>query len=278
MSEPSTQDTASEDTTSMREVRHEAWPPGTPCWVDISVTDPARARAFYAAVLGWEFSDQDERLGGYVTALVDGERVAGLAPPMPPGLSDGPEPPHVWTTYLAADDLASLTERVTAAGGQVVMPAMPLEELGAMALFLDPTGAGFGVWQAGQHTGATLVNAPGALAWSDVMVGDFAAGRQFYAEVFGYRYDDLAGGGLPYALFTPPGAPRPAGGIGQVGEGGFPHWVVTFGVADADVAVRQARAHGGSVVTEPYDFEFGRAAIVVGPDGETFGVFRPGTS
>ena len=28
--------------------RDESWPNGTPCWIDVMVTDPAAAKAFYS--------------------------------------------------------------------------------------------------------------------------------------------------------------------------------------------------------------------------------------
>ena len=64
-------------------VHEGSWAPGTPCWVDISVPDLARSQAFYAAVLGWEFTEGTEEFGGYTTALANGRSAAGMSPPMP---------------------------------------------------------------------------------------------------------------------------------------------------------------------------------------------------
>ncbi len=50
---------------------------------------------------------------------------------------------------------------------------------------------------------------------------------------------------------------------------------MTFTVEDTDAAVQRVRDAGGQVVTEPFDFEFGRIAIVTGPDAESFGVIAP---
>ena len=66
----------------------ESWPAGTPCWVDISVSDPEASRTFYADVLGWEFTESTEEFGGYFMALVDGQRLsyAGRAPSASPAV------------------------------------------------------------------------------------------------------------------------------------------------------------------------------------------------
>ncbi len=49
-----------------------AWPPGTPCWVDLSVSDMQRSQEFYGAVFGWEFSQRAEEFGGYSNAFLRG--------------------------------------------------------------------------------------------------------------------------------------------------------------------------------------------------------------
>jgi len=43
-------------------------------------------------------------------------------------------------------------------------------------------------------------------------------------------------------------------------------------VDGTDAAVQRVRDNGGTVIAEPFDFEYGRIAIVAGPDGEPFGV------
>lgn len=249
----------------------EAWPAGTPVWVDLSVTDPEASRAFYADVLGWEFTESGEEFGGYFMALVDGEPAAGLAPPM-----EGMEvEAYAWTTYLGTGDIAAVTEAVTAAGGSVVMPPMQLEALGSMGLYTDPTGAVFGVWQNGEHTGFNVYDAPGSVSWCEPMVGDFEKGKAFYAQVFGFTYEDISSEGMKYAMFSVPGGARPAGGIGEVDQGQQPYWSVTFNVPDTDAAIQRATARGSKVLMEPYAFEFGRVAVITGPDGEPFGVIEP---
>lgn len=52
--------------------------------------------------------------------------------------------------------------------------------MGTMAVYADPTGAVFGTWQSGTHTGYNLYNEPGAVLWSEAMVGDFDVAREFY--------------------------------------------------------------------------------------------------
>ncbi|WP_109474562.1 VOC family protein [Ornithinimicrobium cavernae] len=252
-------------------IHKDSWPAGTPVWVDLSVSDPQASREFYADVLGWEFTASGEDFGGYFMALVEGEPAAGLAPPME-GMDQGP---HVWTTYLGSHDIEAATEAVTGAGGSVVLPPMQLETLGSMGLYTDPTGAVFGVWQYGDHTGFNVYDSPGSVSWCEAMVGEFETGKEFYARAFDFSYEDMSGDGFSYAMFSVPGGERPAGGIGLVDGEQPPYWAVTFNVPDTDAAIERATARGSRVLMEPYDFEFGRVAVISGPDGEPFGVIQP---
>lgn len=244
------------------------WPVGAPSWVDISVTDLARSQEFYTRVLGWDYSGGEAEFGGYLNATVDGRAVAGMAPPMP---GQGAAP-HVWTVYLAADSSADVQQRISAAGGATLMAPMTVGSFGTMAIYADPTGAVFGTWEPGSHTGFQLVDAPGAVTWTEAMVGDFAQGKEFYATVFGWTYQDLSSEGTEYATFTAPGDERGmAGGIGKETEQS-PYWSVVFGVEDTDAAARRVTEAGGEVTVEPFDFEYGRLAVCTGPDGESFGI------
>ena len=105
--------------------------------------------------------------------------------------------------------------------------------------------------------------------------GDFEQGKEFYAKVFGFTYEDMSSEGMSYAMFSVPGGERPAGGVGVVDEGQPAYWSVTFNVADLDATLQRAAAAGSQVVMEPYAFEFGRVAVITGPDGEAFGVIEP---
>lgn len=254
-------------------VHEDKWEPGTPCWVDIMAGDLPRSQAFYRAVLGWEFTEPQVEYGGYCNATVGGHFVAGLSPTMP-GMEGSP---HVWTTYLATEDSEATKAAVVAAGGQVMVEPMAVGSSGTMAVYVDPTGAVFGAWQSDEHTGFDLANEPGGVVWNDAMVGDLERGKTFYASLFGYQYQDMSSDEMRYAAMSLDGE-RPVGGIGQAQAGSPPRWDVTFSVADADAAVSVVTDNGGGVLVPAFDMEYGRVAIVTGPDGEAFGVMGPAGS
>ncbi len=99
-------------------------------------------------------------------------------------------------------------------GGTVLLAPGDVGGLGRMCIAADPTGAAFGVWQAGDHIGAGIVNEPGGLTWDDLRSPDPDTARAFYAAVFGHRMEPLPDAGPDYATFARPEEKVPLGGIG----------------------------------------------------------------
>lgn len=251
----------------------DAWPTGTPAWADITVPDLAAARAFYGPLFGWEFEVGGPELGGYTQAFVDGKRVVGLGEPM----GTEPAPPPAWCVYLAADDLGATAARIAEAGGQEIVPAMPIMDFGTMAIFVDTAGAVFGVWQPGSHTGWDVIEEPGSVVWSEVMVHDQPGALAFYQRVFGYSVEDLSAPGFEYASVSLGGSPLAGvGGYGaQAGIDAPAAWTLYFAVTDTDASAAKVTELGGTVVSPPTDTPFGRMAIAAGPFGEVFALMGP---
>ena len=249
--------------------RDTAWPAGTPCWIDYGAADLDAAKAFYTDLLGWSYSGGAPEYGGYLTGMRGDHAAAGMAPQQDPS-----DPPR-WTTYFASDDAHATAERITAAGGTLVVPPMEVGPMGTMVIARDPEGHPFGVWQAGQQTGCGIYNEPGSLVWNEAAVEDVAAAQAFYSAVFGFRVDPLEMAGPDYGTFALPHEQTPLGGLGGLmgaPEGTPSHWLVYFGVEDADAAAAAASAGGGSVTTVPFDSPFGRMAGLADPDGAAFWV------
>lgn len=244
-------------------VRSSAWPAGVPCWTDLATPDVEAAQRFYAAVLGWEF-EEDEDYGGYVIGQVRGAASAGIGPMM------GDQQRPSWTLYLASDDVDATAAAVTAAGGSLRLAPESVGPLGRMLIAADPAGGVFGVWQAGTMIGAALVNEPGGLVWEDLRSRDPDAARAFFGGVFGYDFQTVPMADGDYTTFHSTPDEPPLGGIGGMfgaSEGTPSHWLVYFSVADADATVSAAQRHGGNVPTPAFDTPFGRMAGIVDPAG-----------
>src|SRR4051794_1185210 len=128
--------------------RRETPPVGAPCWVDLMTSDVDGSRAFYGDVFGWESEEPNAEHGGYWNFTKDGVRVAGGMASQP-----GVDVTDIWSIYLASDDARKTAEAATANGGQVIVPAMDVSDLGVMAVLNDPGGAAIGVWQPRIHKG-----------------------------------------------------------------------------------------------------------------------------
>jgi predicted enzyme related to lactoylglutathione lyase len=165
---------------------------------------------------------------------------------------------------------------------------------GRTAVFSDPEGAVFFVWQPKQHRGATIVNEPGSLNFNNLNTRDADAAKTFYGAVFGWGTMPMGGGAVAWTLpgygdhlellnpgtlerMTSMGAPA---GFADVVATVSPlpddqrdvpaHWGVTFAVADADATAREASELGGHVVAGPFDAPWVRMAVITDPQGAAF--------
>src|SRR5215470_5485085 len=248
-------------------MRIDQYEPGVFSWVDLGAPDPQQAADFYGELFGWEAPEGPEESGGYRVAMVGDAAVAGIGPQQSPG------PPY-WTTYVAVASADDAVERVTAAGGQVLVPAMDVLDAGRMAVFMDPVGAVFSVWQPDQHPGAQLVNEPGTWSWNELITTDVDGAKAFYGSVFGWGSETHGDGPGAYTEWTVGG--RSIGGMMEkpptMPDEMPSHWGVYFSVADVDDAVARVEALGGSVIMPPFEVEPGRMAVVMDPGGAPFNV------
>jgi predicted enzyme related to lactoylglutathione lyase len=248
--------------------RDTPFPPGTPCWIDLFTSEPARSKEFYRSLFGWEFIDRGEQFGGYVMVTSAGYEVAGMMQNTPDSGS-----PDVWSTYLASDDIDASVAQATGAAATVLAPVMPVGELGSMAVLIDPAGAAVGLWQAGDHIGFRKYDEHGSIAWSEVHSKDFAASVDFYRKLCGWSYD-ITSDTDDFRYYTAQVGGRPVAGVMDSAAYLPPevpsHWAVYFSVDDVDTAVVQAKAGGATVLRPPEDTPFGRVADLVDPTGAPF--------
>jgi uncharacterized protein len=265
--------------------------PGVPCWVDTSQPDPASAADFYAGLFGWELEDvmPPDAPGSYFMARIRGGDVAAVS-----GQPEGAPPMATWNTYVAVESADDTAAKVREAGGTVLSDPFDVMDSGRMAVFADPEGAVFSVWQSGQHKGATVVNEHGALNFNGLATRDVERATAFYGAVFGWKTLEIDGGAVMWTLpgygdyleELNPGLRKMVAELGATP--GFedvvasinpipdsepdvpPHWSVTFGVDDADAAAAKATELGGKVIVPPFDAPWVRMTVLADPAGATF--------
>ncbi len=264
--------------------------PGVPCWVDTSQPDPEAAAAFYSGLFGWEVKDvmAPESEGTYLVGQIRGGSVAAVS-----SIPEGAPPMAMWNTYIWVESADESVAKVDDAGGRTLMGPFDVEDAGRMAVFADPEGAVFCVWEANVHQGAQVVNEAGALNFNGLHTRDVAGAKSFYGSVFGWTTLDLGGA----VMWTLPGygdhLEESSPGLREQlaesgGPAGFedvvasinlldddrpdapPHWDVTFGVDDADAIAAKATELGGRVVVAPFDAPWVRLTILADPAGATF--------
>jgi len=251
-----------------------SYTPGTPCWVELATPDVEAAESFYGELFGWEIPEQPNsaELGGYRRAKLNGRDVAGVAPLMQDG-----QPPS-WNTYVSVTDASATLAAVGENGGQVIVEAMEVRDLGTMGVFADPTGAACGVWQPGTFAGAELVNEYGTFGWNELGTRDVGAAKQFYGAVFGWDFEDQDMGEMGTYTILKLGD-GPVGGMldiaGRVPDEVPAHWLVYFTVEDCDGSLEKAKAGGGEVRFGPMDIEVGRFAVVADPFGAVCALMQP---
>lgn len=194
------------------------YPPGTPSWVELSTPDTEASAAFYGALLGWEATEPGpvEETGGYRIFEREGASVAGLMGHMQEGQ------PTAWATYVSVADADETAARVRDAGGSTIVEPMDVTDIGRMAVFADPSGAVFGVWQARTFAGADLVNEPGSLCWNEVLTRDPQRGKAFYGAVFGWAAGRPGFEGAPEGYVVWENAGREVGGMMTMTDEHFP--------------------------------------------------------
>src|SRR3954451_18038891 len=133
--------------------------PGTFSWTDLTTTDQDAAKAFYAALLGWQAEDipVDENIV-YSMQQVDGKNVAAISP-QPQQQRDAGAPP-AWNSYVTVESADAAVEKAKELGGAAHTPAFDVMTAGRMAVLQDPQGAYFMAWEPRDNIGAGLVNAP----------------------------------------------------------------------------------------------------------------------
>jgi len=286
--------------------------PGVPCWVDASEPDPEAAVGFYGGLFGWEFEDMmpPSSEGKYFIArhearsssifdvsgaVRDGDVAAVRSIP------EAAPPTAMWNTYFWVDSADEAASKVRDVGGGVVTEPFDFMDVARVAVFTDPEGAAFCVWEAKAHKGARLVNDPGSLVFNGLNTRDVKGARSFYGPVFGWQTGAIGGGAEGWTLpgygdwlerehhsdlrkqMAEAGAPE---GFEDVVASIIPiaddqpdtpaHWSVTFAVDDADATAKKATELGGKVIVPPFDAPWStstytiRITVIGDPQGATF--------
>jgi predicted enzyme related to lactoylglutathione lyase len=263
--------------------------PGVPCFADTGHPDPDAAAAFYGGLFGWELENvlPPDSPGRYFVGRLGGRDAAAVG-----SIPDGAAPTATWRTYIWVDSADETAAKVREAGGRVIAEPVDVPpDAGRTAVFADPEGAEFRVWQAYENKGAQVVNEPGSVTMTALNTRNADAAKRFYGSVFGWDtltledgvemwtvagYGDyleredphqrkrLAEGGAPE------GFEDVVARINPVPDDVPAHWSVTFAVDDAEAIAEKAGELGGTVIAPPFDARWLRITVIEDPQGASF--------
>jgi predicted enzyme related to lactoylglutathione lyase len=248
-------------------------PPGAFCWVDLATSDPDGAKAFYTSLFNWSARDLPTDRGVPYTMLFRGDRRVCALYRRAPDMGDRSR----WQGYVAVADVDAAADSAAAMGARLLMAPMDVMQAGRLAVIQDPTGAAVGLWQAGEHAGAELLNEPGAQCWLELQTGDKRLAARFYGGLLGWttRTSKSVMDGR-YEIFVHDG--REIGGMLQIEKEWGPvppNWSVYFGVDDCDGALKAAVGLGAKALFPAMDVEsVGRFAFLQDPQGAVFAVIE----
>lgn len=221
--------------------------PGDVGYAWLTAPDPDRAAAFYAAVLGWDYTPG---------SVPGGRNVTGRSLP----LGIGPGEPG-WHLSYAVADVAAAVERVRAAGGTATEPAD--RAYGAAADCVDDQGTVFALHVAGSGPRPPENGGgPGDLSYLTHEVVDSERFRAFYGEVLGWTF---APGRMEDGWAVERISPMTGLHGGNDAAAAVPMWKVD----DVAAAVERVRAAGGTA-TEPERMPYGMSAECADDQGVRF--------
>ncbi|HLX33982.1 MAG TPA: VOC family protein [Candidatus Limnocylindrales bacterium] len=112
---------------------------GTITHVEFPADDPERAKRFYAAVAGWEFSEMPEFPNYFLFRTEEGHG-GGLG-------QRGQSVGQVVRLYITVDNLEDACAAAEANGGTILQPPTDIPGQGRYAAMKDTEGSEIGLWE-----------------------------------------------------------------------------------------------------------------------------------
>lgn len=216
-------------------------------YVSVWTPDARRAAAFYGHVLGWVVDSATQR----VTNV--GQRI---------GLASAPERNTLFCCY-AVTDVDGARDSIEAAGGAV--GEVEHFAFGEVVRANDSQGVEFGVYVPERSEPRPLLNGGGhgELSYITYQVPDSTEFKAFYSRVMFWSFS--------------PGRVEDGWGVegahpmsGAAGGNTPPVTVPMWTVDDIDAAVSRVREAGGTVIEEPSQQSYGKAALCTDDQGTRF--------
>lgn len=108
--------------------------------IELNTDNLAGAQKFYSKLFDWKVKampDMPTYLG-----ITTGAKATGGGMQVKP-MADGPTS---WLPYVEVADVKKSIAQAKKLGATIAVPYQPIGDMGAIGVFIDPTGAALGVW------------------------------------------------------------------------------------------------------------------------------------
>jgi predicted enzyme related to lactoylglutathione lyase len=229
---------------------------------ELNAHDLRAARAFYTQLFGWRFEARDDEY----FYIKSGDALVGGLFRLPP-----PDVPAHWLPYVSVGTVEDAAIRCAAAGCKQLVPVMEVDA-GRFAIFLDPQGAVFCVWQGRDGELTPAPAAAGSFVWDQLNTPDAASSQSAYARMFDWQVAPFPGM-AELSVFvhgeTQLASVMQAAGIPA-------HWLAYVQVDSLGAARERAVAAGGKVMVEEIRVpQLGAFSVLQDPEGANLAAFAP---
>ncbi|MFO0669300.1 MAG: VOC family protein [Polyangiaceae bacterium] len=239
-------------------------------WRELMTPDVDAALRFYGETFGWKTKGMPMPHGGTYHLLNAGETGVGGMMQCP---DDMKTMPPFWSSYVSVPDVDAACEKAKASGGKVAFGPMNLENVGRMAMILDPQGACFWAFKSAQGDGERSRPGAGHFCWEQLNTTDTGAAKKFYTDVLGWKSQGFGQGMETFGVG--PRMEDQAGSLMTAPPGVPAHWLTYVAVDKlGDACARVTRAKG-TVVMERLEIPtVGAIAVIKDPQGAFLGLFE----
>jgi len=251
-------------------------------WYELLTTDPKRAIAFYADVVGWKTQPWETR---DYTMWVASQGPLGGVTPLPDAAKKMGAPPY-WQASVQVENVDETIANVKQLGGQL-FHAETVPTVGRLAVIADPQGAVIAVFTPEREMAPHDLAKHGEFSWHELYTTDHEAAFAFYHQIAGWeRLGEFDMGPMgKYLLWGRDG--KQLGGMMTMpkemktpdGRAVPPSWMYYVTVTDFDAAFERAKARGARVLNGPMDVPGGQRVVqMMDPQGAAFALVTPPTS
>ncbi|MEM1256058.1 MAG: VOC family protein [Cyanobacteria bacterium P01_H01_bin.21] len=244
---------------------------GRVVWHDLITHDVAKAKRFYADLLGWEYQIEHASEfvwkpgeADYPLIFANGQAHGGF-------VDIGEDVSSYWIAYVMVEDVDAVTAKAKTLGALIVRDPFDTPGVGRSAVYRDLQGAAISPF-CPSH-GFPAPN--GVFLWDELITDDIESARRFYSELFVWNSTDIEVGQLNRSSLFRCADDTDAVGVTThlFDEIGFSAWISYLATDDVDATLVRAKMLGAKVIMEGIDRpKLGRCAMLVDPTGAIFGL------